>query len=140
MPLLYICATRASSWSFTDSSLSTTSKFLLFGLLRARLCSSLAQSGHTFPEFLTNNRRGQPTRASSRHQQIFRQRRFGKLTRLGSKRSKSQHPYGDHDQPPHQAESAPHKSVNPAQPHFSNYPADNSGGCARQKNDCDKNG
>src|SRR5579862_2664832 len=110
MPLECICATSASSWSFTDPSLSLKNAVKnLFPVFRA----CMAQFDHAVAELLPQSRGRKPACSASRRLKVTRPLRSRQLRRIRSKCSYGHEPHRDNDHSPHQSKSSTKKPVNP---------------------------
>src|SRR5882724_870033 len=140
MPLLYICATSASSWSFTKSSLSScANKFwLLFTFCRSRSVIA-ADLGNPGTKLLANFRGSQPTCAVSRHQKVACQLRTSQLLRFRSKRRDRHQSRGHNDHSPNKTKSRAEHPVYRPESSLMDYPSGDPGDCPRQQHDRQKN-
>src|SRR5215472_9616808 len=137
MPLECICATSASSWSFTDSSLSfeyAVERFLFTVFGRC-----LAQSGYTLTELLPQGGRREPACSATRQLEVTCHLRSSQLRGIGSKRGEGHHSHRNDDHTSHQSKSPPENPVDPTQPNCIDCPADDPGNDSCHKNDREKN-
>src|SRR5215472_18971346 len=136
MPLLYICATSASSWSFTESSLSGFFVIHLFVFGP----STAAQPGYALAKLLPDLGGSQPTGAATCAPEINCQLRFRQLLGFGGKgrhRQKSR----SHDHcASNQTKRSTQRTVHPAKSCFMNRPSHDPGDGSCKQNDSQKNG
>src|SRR5215470_14477263 len=138
MPLECICATSASSWSFTDSlafAVKTRVKRSLFPFFGG----CLTQSGYTFAKFLSHRRRREPANPASRHLEVTRQLRSSQLWRIRSKRGEGHQAYANDDHTPDEPKRPTQKPVYPTQSNCVDCFADDAGDNSCQHNDREKN-
>src|SRR5215813_10361558 len=138
MPLECICATSASSWSFTDSlafAVKTRVKRSLFPFFGG----CLTQSGYAFVKLLSHRRRREPAYPASRHLEVTRQLRSSQLWRIRSKRGDGHKSHRNNDHTSNEPERPTQKSVYPTQSNCVDCFADDAGDDSGQHNDREKN-
>src|SRR5215470_10349049 len=136
MPLLYICATSASSWSFTESSLSGFFVICLFVFGP----STAAQPGHTLAKLLPDLGRSQPAGPTACRPEIHRQVRSRQLLGFRSKGGHRQKSRSHDHCASNQTKRSTQRTIHPAKSCFMNRPSHDPGDGPRKQNDSQKNG